>query len=398
MKILFLHTNFPGQFKHICKHFADLKHDVRFLCNTDYGRFIKGVQKFKIKESPSANVNQKTISKKSGINTAVSDQFRVAFRNFWKEGWNPDIVISHSGWGCGLHVKEIWPDTKLISYLEWWFNPNSETYSYDSKNIYLSLNKKSISKHWIRNANISLELATAEKIVAPSNWQKKQLPRTLQNNCEVIFDGINMDLFRSIESGSEDDKPIMTYGTRGMEPMRGFPQFIQSLPGILKAIPNLEIQIAGEDEINYGGKKAPGGKSWKEWAIAYLELKKVSSNVKWVGRLPMIEYIKWLQKSWLHLYFTHPFVPSWSLAEAICCECAVLCSDIEATKEYLIGENDLILVDHRKISDITNKAIKHLAGLRVRPQVKRPCLGRLGIDTSCYAWSTVAGLNLATEA
>ena len=40
--------------------------------------------------------------------------------------------------------------------------------------------------------------------------------------------------------------------------MRGFPQFIESLPGILENVPNLEVQIAGEDEINYGGKKAPG--------------------------------------------------------------------------------------------------------------------------------------------
>ena len=95
-----------------------------------------------------------------------------------------------------------------------------------------------------------MELASADKIVSPSNWQKNQLPRLFQDNCEVIFDGINLDLFKWKKPECDEINPILTYGTRGMEPMRGFPQFIKSLPGIIEAVPNLEVQIAGEDEIN----------------------------------------------------------------------------------------------------------------------------------------------------
>ena len=187
MKILFLHTNFPGQFKHICKHFAELKHDVRFICQTNYGRNIKRVQCFKLKK----NSNEET---QSTIST--SEQYRQAFIKFDEDGWIPDLVISHSGWGCGLNVKEIWPDTKFISYLEWWFNPKSATYSYDPENENLGLNSHSIPKHWLRNKDISLELASADKIVAPSFWQKKQLPQVFQANCQVIFDGIDLEQFR----------------------------------------------------------------------------------------------------------------------------------------------------------------------------------------------------------
>ena len=199
-----------------------------------------------------------------------------------------------------------------------------------------------------------------------------------------------MEQFKWRKPEIDETKPILTYGTRGMEPMRGFPQFIESLPGILENVPNLEVQIAGEDEINYGGKKAPGGISWRRWAKEYLKSKGVSKNIKWVGRLPIKDYIQWLQKSWLHVYFTHPFVPSWSLAEAICCECAILCSDIEATREYLISENDLLLVDHRNTCDIIKKTSKHFATIAARPQVTRPCLTRLSFDSSCYFWGVVA--------
>ena len=32
-------------------------------------------------------------------------RFRHAMESIRDEGWYPDIVISHSGWGCGLEVS-----------------------------------------------------------------------------------------------------------------------------------------------------------------------------------------------------------------------------------------------------------------------------------------------------
>ena len=58
------------------------------------------------------NNNQKILDR-----MPTAEQYRNAFINFTKEGWNPDVVVSHSGWGCGFFVKEVWPNTKLISYL-----------------------------------------------------------------------------------------------------------------------------------------------------------------------------------------------------------------------------------------------------------------------------------------
>ena len=33
-------------------------------------------------------------------------------RSLAKEGWEPDVVVSHSGWGCGLHSSLVWPNAK----------------------------------------------------------------------------------------------------------------------------------------------------------------------------------------------------------------------------------------------------------------------------------------------
>ena len=98
--------------------------------------------------------------------------------------------------------------------------------------------------------------------------------------------------------------------------MRGFSQFIKCLPEVIRNLPNLEVEIAGIDEINYGGKKFNKETSWKQWAIKFLDAHNISSHIKWMGQLKYEEYLKWLKSSWCHVYLTHPFVPSWSLAEA----------------------------------------------------------------------------------
>ena len=50
-----------------------------------------------------------------------------------------------------------------------------------------------------------------------------------------------------------------------MEPMRGFPEFIEALPEVFNAHPTLEVEIAGEDRICYGGS-APNEGSYGIWA------------------------------------------------------------------------------------------------------------------------------------
>ena len=100
---------------------------------------------------------------------------------------------------------------------------------------------------------MSLELAMADKIVAPTNWQRNQLPTIFKDNCDVIFDGIDESVFY-LQSSPKTEKPIITYGTRGMDPMRGFPQFIKTIPKVLNHNPSCLIEIAGKDETFYGLK------------------------------------------------------------------------------------------------------------------------------------------------
>ena len=128
MKILFLHPNFPAQFRHISRHFAEEGSDVMFLCQTHYGRSIPGVKRMTLKDKKKEKCFDNLYTHEFSRSKARSNLYRSAFLQLRdQQKWNPDIVISHSGWGCGLHVKEIGQNNS-ITYLEWWFNPNSESF------------------------------------------------------------------------------------------------------------------------------------------------------------------------------------------------------------------------------------------------------------------------------
>jgi len=113
-----------------------------------------------------------------------------------------------------------------------------------------------------------IDLVNCDKGVCPTQWQKNQIPKEFHNKIEVIHDGIDTDYFvpdenailkipnTNIELSAKDE--ILTYATRGMEPYRGFPQFMEIAEKLLKLRPNLHVVIGGEDRVCYGPKPKNG--------------------------------------------------------------------------------------------------------------------------------------------
>ena len=368
MKILFLHPNFPGQFKFIAPYFADKGNDINFLCQTHYNRSLPKVKRLCLKGDCSHQALLVDNKKLQGRDKAykVGQQYLKGMLRLKEQNWIPDVIISHSGFGCGLYARAVFEQAKIISYMEWWFHPSSEMFSYDETNTDLKLSPGNILGLWEKNATTSLELIASDKIVSPSRWQASQIHGKFKKEVVVIKDGINIQDF-SLNPVTLDGDAIITYGTRGMEPMRGFPQFIDILPDILNKWPKVKIEIAGEDETSYSNKKPKEFDSWGKWAEDYLLQRGLQDRVAWKGRLNKNEYIKWLKKSWCHVYFTHPFVASWSLAEAFCSGCPIVTSDLECTREQC-DDKTVTYVDHRDRESIISGIN---ATLRSHSQIKK---------------------------
>ena len=124
---------------------------------------------------------------------------------------------------------------------------------------------------------------------------------------------------------------LLSYATRGMETLRGFPEFLRTAAHALSEIPTLQVVIAGRDRCAYSYGAPSHDGSWKKRILEEIGDFIGKERLHFTGLMPYIHYRKLLQRSNLHCYFTRPYVTSWSLFEAAACG-ARLCEQIPLLK------------------------------------------------------------------
>lgn len=225
----------------------------------------------------------------------------------------------------------------------------------------------------IRNAYLLLQLDSSDIRFTPMEWQKAQFPNEYRDSLKVIHEGIDTGFFtpdinakfRLANLDLSDSREIVTYGTRGMEPYRGFPVFMDAVRILQKRRPHCQFVIAGNDKTYYG-RPAPDGKTWKQ-----LELEKGVpdlSRLHFVGWLTRQEERLMLQAGTVHVYLTRPFVLSWSIMEAMSTGCCVVSSDTPPVQEVVEDHKNGLLADFRSAEEIAARIEEALddAALRRR--------------------------------
>jgi glycosyltransferase involved in cell wall biosynthesis len=264
-----------------------------------------------------------------------------------------------------MYLKDLIPGAKIIGLFEWWFLPQT------SKWLFSDFTFDTQLKTQTRNLVTQHELQACDAAVVPTAWQAQQFPAAWENHIKIIFDGINSSFFfppvnslsRETEfQGEEGDKIkissdqlLLSYATRGMEPLRGFPQFMHALPELLDYYPNLHVVIAGRDRCVYSYPSPAANGSWKEYC---LELEQISGHrrVHFTGLLPYAQYRKLLWRSDCHCSFSRPYVLSWSLFEALGCGTPLVVNDTEAHRS-VVHESAAQWVDLDN-SDVISEAIR----------------------------------------
>ena len=160
-----------------------------------------------------------------------------------RSGYRPDIVVAHSGWGAGMFAKDVFPEAAFVAYCEWWYRHPGPDVAYLAtlQGCGAAASIEAPMYERARNAPIALDLCAADAAICPTDFQAAQFPPVFRSGMSVLHDGIDTSYFRpgsSIDHATlggliaEDDR-LVTYATRGMEPHRGFPQFMAAVPGIL---------------------------------------------------------------------------------------------------------------------------------------------------------------------
>lgn len=341
MKLLFVHQNFPGQFLHLAPEMQRLGHDVRALTDASNAK-TSPVPILRYTHKPQ-EVDAKAT--RLGRNfTQMSDRgVSVArhARRMRAEGYIPDVIYGHSGWGETLFLKEIWPEAKLLVFAEFYYRGVGADTGFDPEFQAQGFDQVMISQ--ARAAYLAQALIHADAGVSPTEWQASTHPPVLRRQLEVIFDGVDCDRLapnalarftlpdgQVLAPGDE----VLTFVNRNLEPYRGFHIFLRALPEVLAARPDAQVVIVGETGVSYGSAPKEGG-TWKDLILAEMKDRLDLSRVHFTGKLPYDRLVDLIHVSRVHAYLTYPFVLSWSMVETMAAGTLVIGSNTAPVAEVI---------------------------------------------------------------
>lgn len=355
MNILFIHQNFPGQFKHLAPALVIAGHDVLalILAKTEATQW-KGVKlvPYSLSRGNAKEAHPWTIDFESKvIRGEACLKAALALKD---QGYTPEVIVAHPGWGESLFLKEVWPEAKLKLYCEFFYHARGADVGFDPE--YSSNDPADAGRVTLKNANMLLQFQQADAGISPTHWQASTFPQHIRDKITVIHDGIDTEALKpnpevrfTLDSGrvlTRADE-VVTFVNRALEPMRGFHIFMRSLPRLLAAKPNAQVLIVGKEGVSYGAQP-PEGKSWKEIFSAEVLPQLTSQQrerIHFLGTIDYPRFINLLQVSRVHVYLTYPFVLSWSLLEAMSVGCSIVASDTQPLHEAIKNDETGLLVD-----------------------------------------------------
>jgi glycosyltransferase involved in cell wall biosynthesis len=392
MNILFLHQNMPGQFKHLAPALArDPAHRVVFLTRREEGD-LPGVRRVSYQPARTAREGTHHYVRLYENSVLHGQQVVRACLDLAREGFRPDLVIAHPGWGEALFLRDVFPRAVMLNYCEFYYHGRGADVGFDPET---PADLDSVCRARARNAHLLLSLEACDHGLSPTLWQRDQHPQALRQKISVIFDGIDTGVVRPDAAArfvlpdggvlTRDDE-VVTYVARNLEPYRGFPSFMRAVPGILAARPAARVVIVGGDEVSYG-QSAPDGQSWRERMLA--EVGPLDpARVQMLGRVGYRDFLSLLQVSSAHVYLTVPFVLSWSCMEALAAGCLVVGSRTPPVQEVIEhGRNGLLadFLDPQAIAAQVVAALADRAGhAAMRARARETVLARYALE-GCLA-------------
>lgn len=356
MNYLFIHQNFPGQFCHVASELAEQGHTVIGLGinSADPNKPLhEKVKHIRYKLMRSSGKDTHPLARETEAKAIRGESCAAACRELKKQGFKPDVIYGHPGWGELLFIKTIWPDVPLISFQEYFYNEHGYDANFDPE--------FAVERDWfqqsmliMKNAYLYLTLEQADWNVSPTHFQAGTYPEKWKNKFSVIHDGVNVKVAKpskqmisiKLNDGCtiNSDNQVITFMNRRMEPYRGFHTFVRSIPKIQRKFPNAHIVIMGGlTGTSYGAPCEKG--EWKDHFLKEIKGQYDPALVHFTGTIPYKNYIHLLQISKCHVYLTYPFVLSWSMLEAMACECPLVASDTAPVREVVTHGKDGLLFD-----------------------------------------------------
>jgi glycosyltransferase involved in cell wall biosynthesis len=368
VKIAFVHQNFPSQFRHLAPALQAAGAELISI-GASHAAGLQSVPLERYNpccegEPPTCHPWVTDLQTKAIRAKAVGLQLEQLRR----EGWVPDLLIGHSGWGELLAVKDVLPEVPVLHLVE---------YMYQVKGADVGFDPEFANPDWQESTRVRLRRAAQLLAINDLDWavlatpfQASTVPKPFHDRLSVIHEGIDTaaitplpDRVITLQKAGLRFKPgdeVVSFVNRSLEPMRGFHVFMRCLPLLQRLRPNAHVVIVGGDGVSYGPPPAQGG-SWKQVLLAELEGQLDLSRVHFVGNIPHGVLHDLFRVCSCHVYLTYPFVLSWSLLEAMSCEAVVVGSDTAPLHDVIDPGRNGLLVDFFDTSAMAQRIAAVLA-------------------------------------
>jgi len=377
MNVLFIHPNFPAQFLYLSMYFAqELGHNVVYLTNNTNNNSISKVQLAVYKRDEWPFKEGGPQPKIKLYEEAVMDGVAVAralieLRDTHK--YKPDIIVAHTGWGSTLFAKDIYPEVPLVGYFEWYYKSRGSDVCFWKDE---QLPPGEAMRIRMLNSHHLVNLIHTDVRFTPTKWQRDQFPEEFRDTIEVVHEGVDVEfcspdhnakmVVPKKELDLSDVEQCITYVSRGFEPYRGFPQFMDAIRIVLKERPNVHVVIIGQDQVCYGAKHRTG----KGYKVVEEEKGGYDKErVHFIGHATRDVYQQVLRASTVHVYLTRPFVLSWSMLEAMSFECALVASATPPVEEVVTDNVNGLLASFREPKHIASRIMELLDDKELRTRL-----------------------------
>ncbi len=374
MNILFIHRNFPGQFRHLVSHFASsADNTVVSICQSR----APGIwdQQFATVYKSVYEPHSKTIKNCHSCLTRVENNVsngqgvaRCLF-DLGNKGFKPDLVFAHIGWGEALYFKDVFPDVPLIGHCGSCYHGDEADVGFDPESS-TTVDERMRIRTW--NMAQLVSLAAIDAGVSPTRWQRDLYPPEFQQKIRVIHEGINTETVKpnkdqrlTLLNGTTltKDMEVVTYAAQGLGPHRGFHVFVKAAEELCRRRPRCHIVITSGEKTRYN--KELNGPSYcekllKEAAIDH-------DRVHFMGIVPYEIHLRILRVSSAHIYLTSPFVLSRSMMEAMAVQCVIIGSATPPVEEVIEdGRNGLLcnFFSSQQIADRVDQVLDHPLRMR----------------------------------
>ena len=402
MKILFIHNNFPGQFKFLAPYLHSQGHQIESLYYANNihtaTQYAQNNPTLKFKQHAWQAIRQNPPQIEANLrdfDTKLIRGYSVQHYLAKNHPKQPDLIIAHVGWGEALFLKEIWPNTPLLGLFEFYYHHHGFDIGFDPE---FPPKPDDYSHLLLKNINALLMLTQIDQGYCPTAFQKSAHPIEFQHKLEVIHEGIDtdqlcprQDICLNLNNQGKTitltrQHEVITFVNRNLEPYRGYHYFMRALPKLLRQRPNVQVIIIGGDAVSYG-VAAPQGKTWKQIYLEEVKDQIDLSRVHFIGHVPYTQFVALLQLSQVHVYLTYPFVLSWSMLEAMSCEALVIGSDTAPVREVIEHEKNGLLVDFFDTEDLVmqiNRVFEHPDRMKaLRQKARQTIIERYDLKRIC---------------